>query len=183
MLSPALLAELGLGGAQAFSSLFRKRQSYDPNIVPFSFTPDPNDPEIGLRRRNALLDIQRGHASTINEIGRAGLLGSSAAFNVLNQGDTQGNAELEDIPNSVYARQRQDALTLYRDNANFQRQLALNQQGYGQEEHMAGLTALGDLGSDIGYSANDPYNLMTWKKKLLSDPSLYDYHNYDIQRR
>src|SRR5258706_1395413 len=108
--NPWLLgAQIGLGGMSAFSSLFGRKHNFrNPHIDPFSFTPDPNDPEIALRRRAALLDMERTHAGTVNEIGRAGLLGSSAAFNVLNQGDTQGNAALEDIPNSVYARQRMD---------------------------------------------------------------------------
>ena len=158
--NPWLLgAQIGIGGLQALSGLFgkKKRNRYTPNIDPFSFTPDPNDPEIALRRKAALLDIQRGHSGTINEIGRAGLLGSSAAFGLLNQDQTQGEAELEDIPNSVYARQRMDALNLYRDDANFQRRLALNDQGYGQEERMAGLGALGDVGNFIGSSfGNDP---------------------------
>lgn len=191
MLPLATIAELGLGGAQALSGLFHRKRSYNPNISPFSFTPDPNDPEIALRRRAALLDQERAHAGTINEIGRAGLLGSSAAFGLLNQDQTQGAAQLEDIPNSVYARQRQDALQLYRDNANFQRQLALNDQGYSQQEHMAGLDALGSLGEDIGYRFNEPnlYNnpdyLSSMRKKILAGggDNLYDYHNYDLQPR
>jgi hypothetical protein len=176
---PLVAAQLALGGAQALSGLFGKKHNFrNPNISPFAFTPDPNDPEIALRRRAALLDIQRGHSDTINEIGRAGLLGSSAAFGLLNQNQTQGEAGLEDIPNSVYARQRQDALALYRDNANFQRSLALADQSGYQQEHMAGLDALGELGTNIGYgnplatysSSNDWLHKM--KKRYLTDQEL-----------
>lgn len=178
---------LGIGGAQALSGLFGKKRKYrNPNIAPFSFTPDPNDPEIALRRRAALQDIQRGNAGTINEIGRAGLLGSSAAFNLINRDKVQGEAALEDIPNSVYARQRQDALQLYRDNANFQRQLALGDQGADINEHMMGLDALGSLGENVGYQFGDPesMSMAARRRRILSgDPGMYDYHNYDIVPR
>lgn len=154
--NPWLLGgEIGLGGISALSGLFhRKAQAL--NLAPFNFNPDPNDPEIALRRRAALLDQERQHGSTINEIGRAGLLGSSAAYGLLNQDATEGAAQLEDIPNSVYAKQRQDALSLYRDNANFQRQAYLGNQGYNHEEHMAGLSSLESLGHDIGGQLYNP---------------------------
>ncbi len=172
---PAIQTALGLGQA-----LFgRKRKFRNPNISPFSFTPDPNDPEIVMRRRAALLDLGRTHDSIVNEIGRAGLLGSSAAFNVLNRGDTEGNAALEDIPNSVYARQRMDALSLYRDNANFQRQLALGDQAGGQQEHMMGLEALGGVGEGIGYSFDDPYSRAAMRKRLLNSNTDYESRYYD----
>lgn len=150
-------ALLGLG-----QSLFhRKRKAL--HLDPFSFNPNPNDPEIALRRKAALMDIQRAHASTVNEVGRAGLLGSSAAFGLFNQDQTQGDAALEDIPNSVYARQRQDALQLYRDEANFKRQNYLTEGGYGQQEHMAGLDALSGVGTNIGYGLDS----LARKKRLL----------------
>lgn len=176
--NPYLLgAQVGLAGISALSRLFRKKHNFrEPKIDPFSFTPDMNDPEIAMRRKAALLDIQRSHASTVNEIGRAGLLGSSAAFNVLNQNETEGNSQLEDIPNSVFAKQRMDALTLYRDNANFKRQLALGDQGNDAAEHMAGLDALGSLGESIGYGA-DEYTRR--KKKFLLGPNA-DYDSYGM---
>lgn len=169
--NPWLLgAQIGLGGVNVLSGLFRKKKAA-LHLDPFTFNPDPNDPEIALRRRAALLDQSRTHANTVNEIGRAGLLGSSAAFGLLNQGDIQSNAALEDIPNSVYARQRSDALSLYRDNANFQRQKYLADDGYSQQEHMAGLDSLGDLGTNIGYGL-DAFSRR--KKALLgTSPSLY----------
>lgn len=168
-------AQLALGGARALFG--GKKKKYSPRIDPFSFTPDAKDPEIALRRRNALLDIERGRANTINEIGRAGLLGSSAAFNLIDRDQTQSESFLEDIPNSVFARQRMDALQLYRDNANFQRQLALGEQGYDTQERMAGLDALYSLGE----SAGDSYGMAKKKKRYL-DPESYDGFyddNYD----
>jgi hypothetical protein len=130
-----------------------------------------------MRRKAALLDIGRAHAGTVNEIGRAGLLGSSAAFGLLNQDETQGASELEGIPDSVYAKQRQDALTLYRDNANFQRQLALGDQSGGQAEHMAGLESLGNLGENIGYGYD---SLAARRKRILSGDNFNRMYDYEI---
>ena len=162
-------AKLGMSlGSMAGGMFGNKKKKYNPQISPFSFTPDANDPEIAMRRNAALLDIGRAHAGTVNEIGRAGLLGSSAAFGLLNQDQTQGDAMLEGIPNSVYAKQRQDALTLYRDDANFQRSMALNEQGYGQQEHMAGLDALGSIGENLPYlfgNSSNPYDSIAAQKR------------------
>jgi hypothetical protein len=92
---------------------------------PFSFTPDPNDPELALLRTRIQGLGQARQASSLNELARAGLLGSSAAFGVLGEGETETARMLEGADESVFGRRRGEALDLFQQEQNFARELEL----------------------------------------------------------
>ena len=139
-----------ISGASALAGLLgKKKNKYQP-MQPFSFNPNENDPELLLRRRRALEEISRDRGRTVDEIGRAGLLGSSAAFGQLNESAARGARTLEDLDAGAYGRQRDDALALYRDEANFARQRALLGDQYQNQQGLMSLGALGDIGGDLG---------------------------------
>jgi hypothetical protein len=110
---------------------------------PFVYTPDYNDPELSLLRRRALDDIGRGRSRISDEIGRSGLLGSSAGFAQLDEFERGSRGYLGDIDDRVFARQRADALDLYRDELAYERQRKL------MDEQNSGfrLGALAEIGS------------------------------------
>lgn len=183
------VAAQGLG---ALGGLFGGRHYHDPQINPFSFTPNENDPELALMRRRALMDMQSQHSTNVNELSRAGLLGSSAAFGVLQGGDTQGYRNLEDITSGAFANQRTQALHEY-DLANeFKRQKALTDLGQVGHERLAALGSLGDIGQGIGYGTpnivNDPEYAAYLRRKraMLTDPYSYEtptYNSYQVPPR
>ena len=145
---PLAAASAGIGLAR---SLFggHKKFKYKPQD-PFSYTPDPNDAERALRRRQALMEIQGDQAYTTNEISRAGLLGSGKQFEILNQQQRRGEGMLEDIDADVYAKRRAEALDQYNSRENFNRQRALMGDQYGYDEDRLGLEALGGIGDFLG---------------------------------
>lgn len=151
MAIPLAAISAGIGIAGGLKSLFGGggRKKYR-GARQFSYTPNEQDPELLLRRRRALEEITRSRDRDVNEIGRAGLLGSSAAFGVLGEGESRGARTLEDIDADVYGNRRQEALGLFRDEENFERQLALGDQSQQGRERMLGLESLGNIGEFAG---------------------------------
>ena len=139
----------GLGLVGGLRSLFggHKRYSYTPGT--FSYTPDANDPELALRRRMALEQETADRAYTQNELGRAGLLGSGAAFGVLGEQQARSLRGLEDINNDVFSKRRQEALDQFNANEAFRRQRALMSDQAGYQEDIAGLEGLGNIGQSL----------------------------------
>lgn len=114
-----------------------------PVNQPFVYTPDYNDPELRLLRTRALEDAGRSRARYGDEIARAGLLGSGAGLASMADFERGMRSDLGSIDDRVFARQRADALDLYRDELAFKRQQELlDQQNSGFR-----LGALADIGS------------------------------------
>ena len=142
---------LALGGLSAVTGLLGQGGGYKyREPAPFSYSPDVGDPELLLRRRRALEESSRDRAGTVGEIGRAGLLGSSAAFDVLGEQESRGARTLEDIDADTFLKRRLEALQLYRDKVAFERQRALQGQAQSGQESLLGLGALGDIGGFLG---------------------------------
>ena len=160
---------LGLAGVGLAKSLFGRKKKYSYTPRKFTYTPDENDAELGLRRSRALRDISRGKANTVNEIGRAGLLGTSAQFGIMGDQETEGQHMLEDITGDVFAKRRREALDLFRDEEDYYRKRALLSDESGFRENEMGLSALGDIGSFLGGDLED---LLGYKKKALGDTLL-----------
>lgn len=156
----------GLGIA---SSAFHKNPKYHPGV--FNFQMDPNDPELQLLRRRALFDIQRGHSSTVDEVSRAGLLGSSAGFAQLADQQLQGDRALRDVDLSTFARRRLEALQLFRDQENFKMQQALGGQQHEFNMQDAALSGLGDIGSFLGQGLEEYYRPQGYNPRT-GDPRL-----------
>ena len=169
MAGPLTLASAGkiaFGALGLGKALFggRKQHKYR-GARQFSYMPNENDPELALLRRRALEEISRSRMRDVDEISRAGLLGSSAAFGVLGEGERRGARALEDIDMGTFARRRAEALELFRDEENFERQLALGEQQLSAQDSLAGTQALGDIG---GFLGQDLEELMRKKKALIS---------------
>lgn len=142
---------LGLGAIGLGKAIFGRRKKFkyrEPS--PFSYSPDPNDPELLLRRRKALEEARVDEFNTMNEIGRAGLLGSGASFGVLGEQASRKSRILEDLESDVNAKRRGEQLQLYRDKLAFDRQRALMEDQLSANEDIAGLGALGDIGGFLG---------------------------------
>ena len=123
--------------------------SYQPR--PFSYTPDPNDPEIGLRRRmlDRLYGEQRGNLT--NEISRSGLIGSSAAFNLQRGLGTDRSRALEDVAADVYRQRRGEAFNLYSNLESQRFGLLGNDYLADQANRSRLLGGLGELAGLFGY--------------------------------
>lgn len=119
----------------------------------FSYTPDYNDPELALRRRMAQEDIARNQLGDVNEISRAGLLGSGASFDILGEGSRRGLRYLDDINNEVFGRQRANAFDLYSGELNFRRKKDLIKAQQEANERAGLLGAFGDIGEFAGGAA------------------------------
>lgn len=139
--------------------------SSNPHMRPFSYTPNEMDPELLLRRRLKLQALASEHGDTINEIGRAGLLGSSASFGVLGAQQDAGAAGLENISADVFGKRRAEALDLYTNNLNFSHSKELAQMGYNQQDHLLALQGLSDA-SELGGTKLDA---LLKRKKFLED--------------
>ena len=140
-----------IAGASALSGILgqHNRYKYHP-MAPFTYTPDQNDPELLLRRRRALEEGQRDYGRTVDEIGRSGLLGSSAGFGQLNESASRTARGLEDINADTFMKRRLEGLDLYRDESQFNRQRALMGDSYQNQSGLMSLGALGDIGGDLG---------------------------------
>jgi len=124
------VAEAGLGLLSSFGHHRPK---------PFQFHPDENDPELRLRRSLLARQNEQDYGQSVNEIGRAGLLGTDAGFAELNAARDRGSRLLEDTNASALAKQRQDQLDLYK--MQYENEMQNQRQS---------LLALGDLGESIG---------------------------------
>lgn len=133
---------------------------------PFSFTPDENDPELGLRRRRIGRDTERNKMDILNEISRAGLLGSSTSFNLLEESQSRGNEALEDAQADVFMKRRLEALDQYNREQDFQRQMKL--MDYQADLNKPSfLESIGGLaGGFLGMSGFNPMSLLGGKPKL-----------------
>lgn len=140
-----------IGGLSGLAGLLGRKKRYQyREPAPFSFTPDPNDPELGARRRMLMGDIDRDRGRTINEIGRAGLLGSGKQFELQGEQERRGLSELDDVGADVFMKRREEKLQDYRDRVAFDRRRALMADESGYREDEMGLGALGDIGGLIG---------------------------------
>jgi len=92
----------------------------------FDYTQDPNDPEIGLRSRRARRLGSERYSGGVDEVGRAGLLGSGRAMRGLRDINRQTSRDIEDIQGDVFNKRRGEALGLYRDEESYLRQLELS---------------------------------------------------------
>ena len=140
----ALKHPFGLAGD--FLLRRKKRKGPKPYSTPFSYTPNESDPELLLRRRRALEEIERSKYDTLNEINRAGLLGSSAGFGVLGEQQARSERGLENITADVFAKRRMEALDLYRAQQDYLAQLEYGEQAQRGRESLLGLSALGYIG-------------------------------------
>jgi len=186
-MDPITALKIGGLGIGLTRSLFGGRPTVKiPRIDPFRFDPNENDPELALMRRRALLDQQVSRGRTVDELSRAGLLGSSAAYGVLGINEAQGARTQEDIANEVFSKQRLQALQLYRDNAQFLREKAMAEAGYEAQESQAGLGALEDLGMSLisdtkkdGTEDTEDYaQYLRRRRALLPEEDLWDASNY-----
>lgn len=123
---------------------------YNSGIPDFKFNPDPNDPELAERRRRLLESNMYDRSNITNELARSGLIGSSAEFGQYNEAQNRLGRGLEDAESDVYGRQRADALSLYKDNADFIRQLRLLKYRNDLQQHNLGIQSLGDIGGLLG---------------------------------
>lgn len=186
-MDPLTALQIGSGGLGLARSIFGGKRFRYPTMDPFSFTPSESDPELQLLRRRFLEEVSRGRGRTVDEIGRAGLLGSSAAFDILGEEERRGARGLEDIDASVFARRRAEALDQYNRELDFKRQIALAELGSDLDisgrERLAGLGALGDIGGFLGESlvpGDMEYFDYLKKKKNLPRAALLEASNYDI---
>jgi hypothetical protein len=159
---------LGLGLVGGARALFgNKRYKYrEPD--PFSYTPDPNDPEIGLRRRRLGSDIAVGRGRYLEELGRAGNLGSGKQFELLGEQEQGGLEALAGVDEDVFMKRRMEALDQYNRKLAFERQRALIGDEAGYRSNEAGLGALGEIGGFLGsemYGGGD-YDSMPFNKYL-----------------
>lgn len=142
---------IGLTAASAIGGLFgnKRPRVKDPRIDPFSFQFDENDADLALLRSRILQEGERGKYDAINELGRAGLLGTSAGFAQL---DTQRNAKerlLSSARASVMSNRRAEALQLYRDELEYKRKKAFLEAGYDADAYSQNRELLGDVGSSL----------------------------------
>lgn len=121
------------------------------NMDPLRYrhTPDVYDPELDVRRRRANEDISRSRLNDVNEVARAGLLGSGTAFDILGEGERRGLRQLEDVDDLVFGKQREQGFQLYRDQLNWKRE----QERMKELERQALLQSLGDIGGFLGGTA------------------------------
>lgn len=135
----------------------------------FNYTPDWSDPELLLRRRMAMEDAARSQLGDVNEISRAGLLGSGASFDILGESSRRGLRNLSDVNNEVFGRQRSNAFDLYRDELNFGRQKDILKMQQEANDRAALLEGLGGIGEFLGGGA---------LKYFSHNPGMADYGNY-----
>lgn len=153
---------LGLAGVSLGRSLFGGRKyRYRPGN--FLFQPNENDPALALRRRRALEEISRDQSDTTNEIGRAGLLGSSASFGVMDAAKSRGARLLEDINNDSLDKQYNQQLSRFSQLEDYGMRRSLMGEQAGYQENQTGLEALGGLGKYLGGEV-DP----ELKRKILA---------------
>lgn len=162
---------IGLGAIGLGRSLFGSGdpfKTYHPQ--PFKFSPNENDPELALRRRRSLRDSQIRRMRTLDEISRSGLGGSSAAFGILDNEQNNEYRSLEDIDSDAFAKQRQEELQLYRDQAEYERQLSLARGRHRSASQFSALDSLGDIGGYIGGELVP--DLPEVNRFLYDDPSM-----------
>ena len=94
---------------------------------PFEFDPTQyqNDPAIGLIRSNAYGEGERRKRSNLNEMARAGLLGTSVGLSTLMTGDALTSHDIEQQTAGLFEKRRQEALQLHKEKLAFQRQMEM----------------------------------------------------------
>lgn len=111
------------------------------SMDPFSFTPNENDPELMLLRSGAQRQAQERRGRNLNELNRAGLLGTSASFGVMQEDESDLARLFEDISSGVHGRRRGEALGLYEGELGFRRGLETQRLGGRQEQELMRLRA------------------------------------------
>lgn len=167
---------LGLSGVGLLSGFLGKKKKPKPRKMnPFSYTQNQNDPELQLLRSRFLEDSSRASADLTNEIGRAGLLGTSTSFDLLRNNENSKLRGLEGIDESLFARRRAEALDQYNREAdrNFQLDL-LDKQDYLNSENNR-LDILGQLGGILGSEFGlDHFDKLSRLKQLDSFRSILE---------
>lgn len=141
---------------------------------PFSFQFDENDPELAYMRRQSLRRGQDTARHTMDEIGRAGLLGSGASFRLMDRDRLNLNRDLEDNEGSIYGARRSEAYDSYNRDLDWRRSIArtilgsrIDANNAYAHDAAAGQGAIGELG---GRFLQD-----YWRKKYLSPGSEATY--------
>jgi hypothetical protein len=141
----AIPIALALAGAGLASSLINKigqprRPTFNPQPL------DENDPELALRKRQALRANQIDVMRTQDELNRAGLGGSSASFGVLGEANNRGARSIEDIYSSIGAQRRMEALDIYKmDIGNY-----YDNERASDSSQLSGLEGIGGLIGQAG---------------------------------
>ena len=139
-----------IGGAMTLAEFLRKKKGYPSrHHEPFNFTPNPNDPELALRRRQALEVGSRDRMGTVDELARAGLIGSGASFGVLGESQNRTARILEDINSQVYGRQRGEQFDTYNQDIDWERDLAKIDYMNDLESTNQGMASVGELGGSM----------------------------------
>jgi hypothetical protein len=154
-MNPLVFAGLGLSAVNALRGRHHGQDLAHPD--PFQFHLDENDPELAWMRRNILQGGANVHRNTVDELSRAGLLGSGASFGVLGNVDLDTQNRLEGAAGSIYGARRAEAHGDYTSNLNYAR--GLEDRGY--QERAGAFSSIGHLG---GSMIND-----WWRRKLLQE--------------
>jgi hypothetical protein len=137
---------------------------------PFNFSFDENDPQLDYMRRQSIRRGQDTARGTMDEIGRAGLLGSGVSFNLMNRDNLNLNRDLEDNEGSIYGARRNEAHGDYTDELGFRRGMARDVLGYdaGFEKSAEDYDqqGMGDFGEGVGGGIMD-----YWRRKYLKPES------------
>lgn len=141
---------IGLGAISLGRSLFGGRKHYNYKPGKFSFNPGEYNPQYALRRTQALRSIQEDHSDTMNELGRSGLLGSSAAFGVLDRQSKRGSGLLDDIYNDSLDKMYNHQLDAFNRVEDFNQRRALMSDQGDQQDDLQGLQDLGGIGEYLG---------------------------------
>jgi len=160
-----ILAAIKAGSAVA--GLLGRKKPYNYKPRQFSYSPNEADPELLLRRKRALLDIQRGQADTTNEIARAGLLGSGKSFDILQSQSVADRGQLEDITSDTFMKRRLEALDLFKgeEDYNQRKSLLSDQAGYNENSQILG--GLSDIGKGFGMDLEKYLRELALKRKAL----------------
>ena len=163
------LGQLGMAVAPAVIGAIagrrRRRRSSAPGYNynrpgPFEFNLDENDPELEMMRRNVALGGQRAERSSLNEVARAGQLGTSMAYNQQRDVRNQTERNQMDVLGSVYGQRRgerhgdwmqenQNEFDLSRMRYGAELGGWSQDQGYDQQAYYGGQEALGGLSGSL----------------------------------
>ena len=145
---------------------------------PFKFQLDENDPQLDYMRRQSLRRGQDTARGTMDEIGRAGLLGSGASFRLMNRDNLNLNRDLEDNEGQIYGARRSEAHGDYTDELGFRRGLARDVLGFDSGSQRANENEKGAAQSQIGEFGGSMLRDY-WRRRYLNPVDLEgDSHPY-----
>jgi len=173
----------GLAVGSALLSAFRGKGRRRPQRQ-FTFQPNFQDPSFLQTRRSTLLGNTRTRNRSLNEVNRAGLLGSGSGFDLLEESDDIGERRLRSAESQELGNQRREQFQEFRDEEGFNRRLDFLDRETGNSTFIDSLVKTGGLlGEDIeeGGGIGSLLRKLLFSKGELTDEDIEELMN-DVRR-